>query len=403
MGIETGTYISDLVPQNPLGADDLNTADDHLRLIKSLVQQTLPNLNGEVSATPGDLNRVVLMRGVTGEVSATTGDFNRLTLLRGIATDVSATGGALNRIAKITPYGKSLVDSNGSISATSASIVALFCTNISTSSISASAVETVDLLCTGTISAGAVVSPVIRGETISASAVYSPILKTSALSASSVHSFSLRSTNNTTVDGDLYVGQAAPTTGIDVVGASFSNGQMTIKRTAGVPVLINRGSDDGNLVQFYQADNLEGAISVSGATVTYGSFCGAHWTQGVPHETLSGTLLSSTAELCEWPNEKNETLTKCRITKVICDPAIVGVFIRPDDADSWQAGLGFYKARVCGEGGSITVGDLLCSSSVPGVAMRQADNVLRSYTLGKARGTFDGEGEATIPVTLYAG
>ena len=43
MGLETGTYISDLVPTNPGASDDQKYGDDHLRLIKSAIQNTLPN------------------------------------------------------------------------------------------------------------------------------------------------------------------------------------------------------------------------------------------------------------------------------------------------------------------------------------------------------------------------
>ena len=42
MGLETGTYIADLVSSNPLGSDLRSTADDHLRLVKALLQNTLP-------------------------------------------------------------------------------------------------------------------------------------------------------------------------------------------------------------------------------------------------------------------------------------------------------------------------------------------------------------------------
>lgn len=43
MGLETGTYVSDLVTSNPLGPDTRSQGDDHLRLIKSVLQATFPN------------------------------------------------------------------------------------------------------------------------------------------------------------------------------------------------------------------------------------------------------------------------------------------------------------------------------------------------------------------------
>lgn len=58
MGLETGTYISDLVSTNPLGSDAKSTADDHLRLIKSCVKATFPNVSGAVTPTHTELNYV---------------------------------------------------------------------------------------------------------------------------------------------------------------------------------------------------------------------------------------------------------------------------------------------------------------------------------------------------------
>jgi hypothetical protein len=43
MPIESATYVSQLAPANPLVGDDMSQGDDHLRLIKSVLQATLPN------------------------------------------------------------------------------------------------------------------------------------------------------------------------------------------------------------------------------------------------------------------------------------------------------------------------------------------------------------------------
>jgi hypothetical protein len=39
---------------------------------------------------------------------------------------------------------------------------------------------------------------------------------------------------------------------------------------------------------------------------------------------------------------------------------------------------------VCSEGGPIRVGDMLCSSSTPGLLMKQPDNLMHSYTVARA-------------------
>lgn len=56
--LESGTYISDLVVTNPLSSDLAATADDHLRLIKSTIKTTFPNVNGAITATDEEINFV---------------------------------------------------------------------------------------------------------------------------------------------------------------------------------------------------------------------------------------------------------------------------------------------------------------------------------------------------------
>jgi hypothetical protein len=49
------------------------------------------------------------------------------------------------------------------------------------------------------------------------------------------------------------------------------------------------------------------------------------------------------------------------------------------------ASVGEGTLNVCGENGDIEVGDLIVTSSMPGKGMKQADDVVRSYTVAKAR------------------
>ena len=51
MALETGTYISDLVSTNPPGTDSKSQGDDHIRLIKSVLQATLPGANRAFNLT----------------------------------------------------------------------------------------------------------------------------------------------------------------------------------------------------------------------------------------------------------------------------------------------------------------------------------------------------------------
>jgi hypothetical protein len=65
MALETGTFISDLVVANPTGSDALAFADDHLRLIKTTVKNTFPNVTGAVTKTHTQLNNAVDKTGDT--------------------------------------------------------------------------------------------------------------------------------------------------------------------------------------------------------------------------------------------------------------------------------------------------------------------------------------------------
>jgi microcystin-dependent protein len=64
MALETATYINQLVPANPLGSDAIAFADDHLRLIKSTLKATFPNITGPVNATQEALNNAMPVGGI---------------------------------------------------------------------------------------------------------------------------------------------------------------------------------------------------------------------------------------------------------------------------------------------------------------------------------------------------
>lgn len=63
MALETGTYINSLDAANPAATDALSSADDHLRLIKSTIKATFPNVTGAVTATHTTLNSTIVPSG----------------------------------------------------------------------------------------------------------------------------------------------------------------------------------------------------------------------------------------------------------------------------------------------------------------------------------------------------
>ena len=62
MPIETAEYVSELDDANPAESDLLVETDDQIRLVKKAVRQTFPNMDGEVVASPAELN---LLQGKT--------------------------------------------------------------------------------------------------------------------------------------------------------------------------------------------------------------------------------------------------------------------------------------------------------------------------------------------------
>ena len=57
MTVETGTYINSLNASFPPETDALSEIDEHLKIIKSTVKATFPNVDAAVTATPAELNK----------------------------------------------------------------------------------------------------------------------------------------------------------------------------------------------------------------------------------------------------------------------------------------------------------------------------------------------------------
>ena len=56
MALESGTYIDSLNSSNPTTTDGLSQADDHMRLIKSTIKASFPNVTGAVTLTHTEVN-----------------------------------------------------------------------------------------------------------------------------------------------------------------------------------------------------------------------------------------------------------------------------------------------------------------------------------------------------------
>jgi len=201
--------------------------------------------------------------------------------------------------------------------------------------------------------------------------------------------------------------------GVAVATTGGSTGLLSVSRMGGTPARINRGTDDGNLVEFNQAGALEGAISVSGNTITYGAFSGSHWSQlsnNSRPEILRGTVLETIDELCEWEGEENERLAKVKISDTVASKAVYGVFMDwdndwSDTNDMRVTSIGAFICRLHTQA-TPQVGDLL-ESNGDGTARVQAYDVIKSSTIGKVTCSvktheYD-DGTFCVPVVLMCG
>lgn len=97
------------------------------------------------------------------------------------------------------------------------------------------------------------------------------------------------------------------------------------------------------------------------------------------------------------PNEDNGLTTAMRIMS--------GDYYACKDDHTLVAmnALGEGQVNVCGEGGDIEAGDLIVTSSMPGKGMRQADDLVRSYTVARAREavTFTSPDEVKTVACIY--
>jgi hypothetical protein len=102
--------------------------------------------------------------------------------------------------------------------------------------------------------------------------------------------------------GDVCISKtAANVTDTGVVLESV--GAVVAVRDAGVCVIANRLSDDGEVIRIVQAGTDEGSIDVSGSTVSYNGFTGSHWSRLSDNSKptiLRGTIMESLDSMMNW-------------------------------------------------------------------------------------------------------
>jgi hypothetical protein len=152
MGLETGTYVSDLNTSNPVNGDPVSQGAAHLRLIKTVLQATLPDADAPIYG---------LRSGTAVSASGTSIDFTsipswvtRITVeLSGVSTNgadrplvqigdsggfettgytVVCTGGATGSSPTVSSYSNGFVVDSGSASASLTGHIVLTLINSST-------------------------------------------------------------------------------------------------------------------------------------------------------------------------------------------------------------------------------------------------------------------------------
>lgn len=85
MGIESGVYIGDLVSTNPTGTDPKSQGDDHLRLIKSVLQNTFAGVPG-LAITAGEETQGASVNDYVIDVSPQPTDYTAFFFVSFVAT-----------------------------------------------------------------------------------------------------------------------------------------------------------------------------------------------------------------------------------------------------------------------------------------------------------------------------
>ena len=217
--------------------------------------------------------------------------------------------------------------------------------------------------------------------------------------------------------GNLLVGKSVTTfsTAGTMIAAA---GYIDVSTSGDRSINVNRTTNDGNLINFYQDGTLEGNIAVSGTTVSYNGGHLARWSQLLNGERdpsiLKGTVMSNLDEMCLWEkdgvSEANEQLNRMKISDIEGDINVAGVFVNWDNDDTenpYDMNIAMTGDMIIRIADDIVVqkGDLLISAG-DGTAKPQADDIIRSNTIAKVTSnhvtcTYD-DGSYCVPCVLMA-
>ena len=116
MALESTTYIDGLVITNPTGTDPRSQGDDHIRLVKSTIRSTFPNVAGAMTATHTELNLIDGYTGTTAELN-----YNDIPTLGTVEPSKSVTADAVGTTKKLkTQEQTEIVNAVGTVSTATA-------------------------------------------------------------------------------------------------------------------------------------------------------------------------------------------------------------------------------------------------------------------------------------------
>lgn len=260
-----------------------------------------------------------------------------------------------------------------------------------------------------------------------------------------------------TSDSPTFAGVTLDTGGVTSAG-NISGRRGVFEIAESYVINVNRTTDDGQVIRIQQDGNTEGAISVSGTTVSYNGAHLSRWSQwsGPVPSVKRGMVLTNLDEMCvwlaqEWDEvegieesvratvvkrtkrhelykgnvrevgttkagrrivlEANEQLNRVAVSSVAFDPNVAGVFeqydLDDDYGDFYVACRGDFVVRIA-KGTTVQKGDILVSDGA-GMAMPLDPDTpmtarLQSAVLGKVMSSHvvetDDDGSYLVPVYL---
>lgn len=242
---------------------------------------------------------------------------------------------------------------------------------------------------------------------------------------------------------------ATDASGAAIIGVGYGNSTFTTYKNQGTLGLGNAGGE----FQTGGASNLQSAVNADirlayytgGTSYAYYIYSGAAYPFTAGHDAMQllteaipsvGDLMVDVQVLAA--NTINDTITQMTTSTSANQKGVIGVFtgvagtqfvpaamaeyveapdgtmtkvqFMPEYANVYDTyrcigvnAIGEGKINVCGQGGDIEIGDLICASDMAGKGMKQSDDLYHSYTVAKARQnvTFSSPDEVVQIACIY--